>query len=80
MLSRKIKTVLFILFYTMLVLGVVLASVTTLATIGYWLYLWGAQALPIGVAAWSAFVFGIKYALYCISSIIIGALGMTYFE
>lgn len=70
----------FILFYTMLVLGVVLASVTTLATIGYWLYLWGAQALPIGVAAWSAFVFGIKYALYCMASVIIGALGMTYFE
>ena len=80
MLSRKIKKVLFTLFYIVLVLGVVLASVTTLATIGYWLYLWGAQALPIGAAAWSAFVFGIKYALYCTASVIIGALGMSYFE
>ena len=80
MLSRKIKTVLFDLFYIMLVVGVVLASVTTLASVGYFLYLWGALSLPIGAAAWSAFVFGIKYALYCIASVIIGALGMSYFE
>ena len=80
MLSRKIKKVLYTLSHIALVLGVILASVTTLATIGYWLYLWGAQALPIGVAAWSAFVFGIKYALYCIASIIIAAFGMSYFE
>ena len=80
MLSRKIKKVLYTLSHIALVLGLIFASVTTLASVGYFLYLWGAQALPIGVAAWSAFVFGIKYALYCTASIIIGALGMSYFE
>lgn len=80
MLSREIKKVLYTLSHIALVLGLIFASVTTLASVGYFLYLWGAQALPIGVAAWSAFVFGIKYALYCTASVIIGALGMSYFE
>lgn len=80
MLSREIKKVLYTLSHIALVLGLIFASVTTLASVGYFLYLWGALSLPIGAAAWSAFVFGIKYALYCIASIIIGALGMTYFE
>ena len=79
MLSRKIKKVLYTLSHIALVLGLIFASVTTLASVGYFLYLWGAQALPIGVAAWSAFVFGIKYALYCTASVIIVALGMSYF-
>ena len=80
MLSRKIKKVLYTLSHIALVLGLIFASVTTLASVGYFLYLWGALSLPIGAAAWSAFVFAVKYVLSCTAVTIIAAFRMSYFE
>ena len=76
----KIKSVLFLLSFILLVIGVVCSSVSTIASLGYWLYLWGELSLPISYAAWSAFLFGVKFFFSGIAAMLIGALGMNYFE
>ena len=41
-------------------ISIVLMSLATAISIGYFFYLWGSVALTINVAAWSAFVLWIK--------------------
>ena len=76
----KIRSVLFLLSFILLVIGVICSSVSTIASLGYWLYLWGELSLPISHAAWSAFLFGMKFFFPGIATMFIGALGMKYFD
>lgn len=76
----KIRAVLFLLSFILLVIGLICSSASTIASLGYWLYLWGELSLPIGYAAWSAFLFGMKFFFSGIAAMFIGALGMRYFD
>lgn len=76
----KIKSVLFLLSFILLVIGLICLSASTVASLGYWLYLWGELSLPISHAAWSAFLFGMKFFFSGIAAMFIGALGMRYFD
>ena len=77
---HKIRSVLFLLSFILLVIGLICSSASTVASLGYWLYLWGELSLPISYAAWSAFLFGVKFFFSGIAAMFIGALGMNYFE
>lgn len=41
-------------------ISIIIMSLATAISIGYFFYLWGSVALTINVAAWSAFVLWIK--------------------
>jgi len=49
------KNVLAVIFGSMMILGVILITSSTIGSIGYALYLWSEQGMDVGVALWTTF-------------------------